>query len=379
MHAQERPHGLSWLELFFDVVYVAALIQLGDALAGDPTLRGAARFALAFTVLWWTWTGTTFYFNRVLVDDVVHRLLVLLQILVIGALAIQAPNALAGSGIGFAVSYAAVRVILLLLYGRAVRRLEGLRPLAQVFTLSYGIGAVLFLVSAATPQGWHAPIWVTAIAIELAVPLTRWSQTRLMLLPVESGHLAERFAVLMIIVLGESFVKTIGALVDHGLTPQVAAYGVIAYVGAASMWWTYFDDVADSPVRSVGRFTLTRSVWLYAHLPLAAAITAYGVAAKKLVVLNSLSEPLEPKVLTLFSVSALVVMATVAIIDAVTVSPFEGVSDRFRVRSRLVAAAAIGLVAVAGSGLPGWVAAGAVSLAAAGQIAVEAILVARSD
>lgn len=379
VHAEERPHGLSWLELFFDVVYVAALIQLGDALAEDLTWKGAGNFALAFTVLWWTWTGTTFYFNRVLVDDVVHRLLVLLQIVVIGALAVQAPNALAGAGVGFALSYAAVRVILLLLYARALRRFEALQPLSQVFSLSYGAGATLFVLSTILPDDWRAPIWVLAIAIELSVPLTRWAQHRLVSLPVESGHLAERFAVLTIIVLGESFVKMIGALVDHGITGEVVVYGGLAYVGAAAMWWTYFDDIADSRVRTTGWMTLSRSVWLYTHLPLAAAITAYGVAAKKLVVLDSLTDPLSSKILTLLAGSALLVMATVAVIDAVTVSPFYGVSDRFRVRSRLVAAGAIGVIGLFGSMLPGWMAAGGIILAAVVQIAAETLLASRAQ
>ena len=379
VHAEERPHGLSWLELFFDVVYVAALIQLGDALADDVTWGGAANFALAFTVLWWTWTGTTFYFNRVLVDDVPHRLLVLLQIVVIGALAVQAPTALAGSGVGFALSYAAVRVILLLLYSRALRRHAALQPLSQVFSLSYGTGATLFILSTVLPDDWRAPIWVVAILIELSVPLTRWSQERLVSLPVESGHLAERFAVLTIIVLGESFVKMIGALVDHGLTGEVVLYASIAYAGAAAMWWTYFDDIADSRVRSTGWMTLSRSVWLYAHLPLAAAITAYGVAAKKLVVLESLTEPLTSKALALLSISTLLVMATVAVIDAVTVSPFYGVSNRFRVRSRLGAAAVIGLIGLLGGSLPGWIAAGGIVAAAALQITLETLIASRAE
>lgn len=379
VHAKERPHGLSWLELFFDVVYVAALIQLGDALSNDVSWEGAANFILAFTVLWWTWTGTTFYFNRVLVDDVPHRLLVLLQIVVIGALAVQAPNALAGSGVGFALSYAAVRVILLLLYSRALRRHAELQPLSQVFSLSYGAGATLFVLSTVLPADWRGPVWVIAILIELSVPLTRWSQERLVSLPVESGHLAERFAVLIIIVLGESFVKMIGALVEHGVTGQVVVYGSIAYVGAAAMWWTYFDDIADSRVRATGWMTLTRSVWLYAHLPLAAAITAYGVAAKKLVVIESLTEPLPEKYLALLSISTMLVMATVAVLDAVTVSPFYGVSARFRVRSRLVAAAVIGAIGLFGGNLHGWVAAAAIIGVAAFQITLETIIASRAD
>ncbi len=72
---------VEWLELFYDLVYVAALIQLGQSLVGDLTVRGVGRFVVLFTLLWWAWTGTTFLMNRVEVDDLVHRSLMIGQML----------------------------------------------------------------------------------------------------------------------------------------------------------------------------------------------------------------------------------------------------------------------------------------------------------
>ena len=54
-HTIEGDQGrVTWLELFFDLVYVAALIQLGDQLSSDVTWDGLGRFVGVFTVLWWT-------------------------------------------------------------------------------------------------------------------------------------------------------------------------------------------------------------------------------------------------------------------------------------------------------------------------------------
>ena len=70
--AHERK--ITWLELFYDLVYVATLIQIGNALSEDITLNGFLRFAIVFIPVWWAWTGITFYMNRFVVDDLWHRL-----------------------------------------------------------------------------------------------------------------------------------------------------------------------------------------------------------------------------------------------------------------------------------------------------------------
>ena len=70
----------TWLELFYDLVYVAVLIQLGNILSDDVSWMGAARFAVLFAPIWWAWSNFTFYMNRFVVDDVWHRLIVMLQI-----------------------------------------------------------------------------------------------------------------------------------------------------------------------------------------------------------------------------------------------------------------------------------------------------------
>lgn len=81
----------TWLELFYDLIFVAAFIQLGDGLSRHVSLLGAVIFAATFVPLWLAWTGFTFYENRLTVDDFLHRTLVLLQMFAVGGMAISAP------------------------------------------------------------------------------------------------------------------------------------------------------------------------------------------------------------------------------------------------------------------------------------------------
>ena len=89
----EEERKVTWLELFYDLVYVATLIQLGNTLSEEVTLMGFAQFAIVFTPIWWTWTGVTFYMNRFVVDDIWHRLLIFVQMCAIAWLGVSVEGA----------------------------------------------------------------------------------------------------------------------------------------------------------------------------------------------------------------------------------------------------------------------------------------------
>src|SRR5258707_9154765 len=57
-----RPHGairfdrrVSFLELFYDLVYVAVIGQASHQLAEHISVRGAVEFAIIFGLIWFAW------------------------------------------------------------------------------------------------------------------------------------------------------------------------------------------------------------------------------------------------------------------------------------------------------------------------------------
>ena len=71
----DEGEGSSWLQLFFDLVYVAILIELGNRLSHDLTLEGALQFALLFIPIWWSWLEFVFYGRYFPIDDIGPRIL----------------------------------------------------------------------------------------------------------------------------------------------------------------------------------------------------------------------------------------------------------------------------------------------------------------
>ncbi|MBI5101087.1 MAG: low temperature requirement protein A [Nitrospirae bacterium] len=128
---QERERHATWLELFYDLVFVAGISQLAANLGRDYSLTGVLNFAFLFVPVWWAWVGHTFYLTRFDSEDVIHWLLTMLQIVAVASLIVYLPGALGRDSSGFALSYAAVRFILVAEYWRAGRHINSVRPLVN--------------------------------------------------------------------------------------------------------------------------------------------------------------------------------------------------------------------------------------------------------
>src|SRR4029453_16283920 len=121
---EDETRRSTWLELFFDLVFVVAVAQLGRQLGLDVTAGGFFRFLAFFTPVWWAWMGFTFYANRFDTDDLPYRLFIFAAMLGVAALATHLPDAFAGASRGFVLSYVFVRLVLLALYARAIRHVK---------------------------------------------------------------------------------------------------------------------------------------------------------------------------------------------------------------------------------------------------------------
>src|SRR5262245_30815961 len=95
--AEEERHA-TWFELYFDLVFAAALAELLTGLAKDPSGAVFARFAGVFLAVSWAWTGFTLYANRFDTDDLIYRLSKAGAAAAIAAIAIEIPRVMEGEG-----------------------------------------------------------------------------------------------------------------------------------------------------------------------------------------------------------------------------------------------------------------------------------------
>ena len=283
---EEERHA-TWLELFYDLVFVVTVSQLSHYLFHDVSLSNFFGFLFLFIPVWWSWIGTTFFATRFYSDDLGHRLLLLLQMGGAGAMAINISGAFNNTFSGFALSYAFMRLILVIEYVRIFRTIkssESANPLVKRYIIGFSIAAIIWLISAFVPiTEIRFALWVIGLIIDFGTPISTSKLTSKFAPHI--SHLPERMGLFTLIVLGESIVGIV-----NGMTEQVwDLYSVLeASLGLCisfSLWWLYFDSTGRLPIqilREKGKISLYL-IWLYTHFPLVVAITAVGVGIRRLV------------------------------------------------------------------------------------------------
>ncbi|MEV0268125.1 low temperature requirement protein A [Hamadaea sp. NPDC050747] len=270
--AEER-HG-SWLELFFDLIFVVVVAELAATLEHHPTVHGFVRYAALFLPVCWAWVGYTFFADRWQREDAPHKLLMIIAMLVVAFLALAIPHAFEGDrgSIRFAISYSAVRVLLIILYARAYHTDPAARPLTGRYLLGFTIGLLLWLGSIGVPLPQRHWLWVAGFAVELATPLL--SARAISRVPFHRSHIPERFGLFVIIVLGEAVALGVAGLGGGSLGASALFTAAIGFLGVGALWWHYFDCVDGTPLQ---RWLVSGQTYVYGHLVLFPAITAYGV------------------------------------------------------------------------------------------------------
>jgi low temperature requirement protein LtrA len=286
----EERHA-TWLELFYDLVFVVTISQLSHYLFHDVSLSNFFGFLFLFIPVWWSWVGTAFFATRFYSDDIKHRLLLLLQMGGAGAMAVNISGAFSNTFSGFALSYAFMRLILVIEYVRVFRATtinitsKSLpNPLIKRYIVGFSIAAIIWLVSAFVPViETRFVLWVIGLIVDFATPITA-GKLHSRFAP-DISHLPERMGLFTLIVLGEAIAGII-----TGMTAQVwDVYSVVvASLGLCisfSLWWLYFDSSGRLPIhilKEKGNIAIYY-IWLYTHFPLVVAITAVGVGIRRLV------------------------------------------------------------------------------------------------
>jgi low temperature requirement protein LtrA len=330
-HGLEAGRRVTWLELFFDLVFVAAVAQVGTHLRDDYSLGGLLRFSFLFVLIWWAWLGHTTFSTRFDTDDLVQRTLTWLQMFLVAVMATNATAALdSRDAAGFAAAYSVMRFILVAQYLRA-RRVRQARALTTRYAISGAGAASLWLASALVPAPERFWIWALALAIDVLTPLVTTSH--LLSVPHHAAHLPERYGLFSIILLGESMVAVMTGMGQQEYWSVGAASSAILGMALVFViWWWYFDGVeavGERMVRST-RDAVRFHVWSYAHLPLYLAIAVTGVGVEHVIV-TATSAPLLATEGWILCAAAATMMAAITVID--------GTRDRIRVRKNLTGAA----------------------------------------
>ncbi|WFE41171.1 low temperature requirement protein A [Micromonospora sp. WMMD998] len=209
----------TFLELFFDLVYVFALTRISARAYEDLALQGgqsnwsavtgAGKTLLLLLALWMLWQGTAWTTSRY---DPYH---LWLQVIVVTALVaamvmgVAVPRAFTGgAGLTFAVAYVVGQVgrsVILLL----VLRRQQYRRLKLRMLLTYSVCGVFWLAGAGVSTNARVVLWSTALVIEylgnrFGWPVPGLGRSTISRWDIHGKHLAERYQQIFLVAIGET-------------------------------------------------------------------------------------------------------------------------------------------------------------------------------
>ena len=285
-----RPHEhhrVTYVELFFDLVFVYAVTQISHLLLADLSAIGLLHTTVLFLAVWWVWIFTSWITNWLDPDRLPVRALLFALMLAGLVLSTSIPKAFDSRGLAFAVAYALMQVgrtaFTLFAIPRDQRRLW----VNFVRILFYLVLSACCWVGGGIAQGEARLIWwMAALLIEYVGPSTSfWTPglgaSDVRDWTVEGGHMAERCALFILIALGESIVVTGTAFAGLSWTPDNIAAFACSFVGGLAMWWIYFHKGAEAGADNISRASdaggLARLAYTYLHMPIVAGIIVCAV------------------------------------------------------------------------------------------------------
>jgi len=266
------------LELLFDLTFVVAIAQIASELA-HAVAEGHAGDAImpffaVFFAIWWAWNQFTWLASAYDTDDALYRVFTMVQMGGVLVLAAGVPSAFEGDFLAITLGYLIMRIGLIAILIRALRE----DPASAGTPRRYIIGIALVQL------GWLLRLlFVPAEFIGIAFPILALAEMlvapwadRANKLAWHPHHIAERYGLFVIILLGESVLASTSAVqlgIEAGVTPQLVVIASAGLVLLFTLWWIYFSEPAGEGLESHRERSY---IWGYGHYGIFAGLAAIG-------------------------------------------------------------------------------------------------------
>jgi low temperature requirement protein LtrA len=266
-----------WLELFYDLVFVAAILVFSSAVSHLHDASRITWVVAVFCAVWWVWLSTTMFTNRFHMADVVHQGLVLLQMILVAVVAMEARAGVRDDEAVLLCTYAALVATIALMYWRAARSRGQHAAFARHLAIINAVATLCFVAAAALPEAGR--IIGAAAGMVVMIAPAAWRSIRLIdFPPLDEAHLVERLGAFTIIVCGEAFVKVAIAVSDSKIDGIDVVALTFQFILTFALWASYFEDIPFAGIDQ-DRF----APWISFHLVMQLGIAGTAIGVSKLV------------------------------------------------------------------------------------------------
>jgi low temperature requirement protein LtrA len=268
---------VTWLELFYDLLFVAAVSKASHVLlhveTGTIPLEYLFKFILIFVPIWWAWVGQSVFVNRFGQDVFSHRIFLILQLFFVLIMTASLSVDFDQHYVPFLVGYIGLRAMTAIQYLTVHKNEEADRKSTAWYLGSrFWIGLVISSLSLFFDSWVRYAVLYAGITVDILLPLI--GRKYLVKSPINTHHLLERFSLFTLILLGESVVSILAVLQSSHWTWQSILFALLTFLLIIAMWWQYFDNVekkVDKSIETAGQTIIYGHLFIYISLSMIAA------------------------------------------------------------------------------------------------------------
>lgn len=285
-HPPLEEKRVTFVELFFDLVFVFSLTQVTGVLEHHVTWIGLAQAVLVFWLIWWAWTQFTWALNTADTNSTRVRVTVLVGTALALFMGVGVDEAFEEAGLWFAIPYVLVRLTGLSFLILRAWSGENRAP-TWVFAGVSAMSMACVVVGGALPVPWRYGLWFAAVLIDLVAATL---STRRSGWGLQAGHFTERHALFGIIALGETVVVVGLTSAAEPRTLPLLFVGIGAVLVTWLLWWSYFAWFQQAAHRILERTQdpeqsrLASTAYSLMHFPLVAGVVGIAVAFEEMIV-----------------------------------------------------------------------------------------------
>ncbi len=316
----ENHRASTPLELFFDLIFViaiaAAAANLHHDLAGHHIVPGLISYFMAFFSLWWAWMNFTWFASAYDTDDTFYRLTTFL--LMFGALvfAVGISDIFDANKTPIVPvsGYVIMRIAMVIHWLRAASEDPANRTTCLRYALGISFAQICWVVWLFVPVQYKWISFLFFVPIELLVPI--FAEGKKLATNWHPHHIAERYGLMVIIVLGEGLLGTANTIaglirVETYLNANALALGLAAAGVIFACWWVYF-KLPWGKVLAENRKQIVAFLFGYSHLFIFASLAAIGTGME-LIADSSQQHSLPPGEIIEHPVSPIFAISTLSI------------------------------------------------------------------
>lgn len=286
-HGREH-HRVTFVELFFDLVFVFAVTQLSHGLLKHMTLIGTLQTGLLMVAVWWAWIDTTWITNWLDPQRPMVRMLLFALMLAGLVMSSSIPRAFEDRAWSLALAYVGMQLTRDLFMLWSLRLHDAVNHRNFVRIMAWHLATAPFWLAGClvTDPTHRLALWAAAVGIESIAPIVGFhvpgiGRSTTAEWVVEGAHMAERCALFVIIALGESILIIGASFAELSWATKTIAAFVVSFAGSVAMWTLYFNVGAERSSQFIASSAdpgaLARG-YTYFHILIVAGIIVVAVA-----------------------------------------------------------------------------------------------------